>query len=365
LPHLQFSRDKRGYESTYIVHLTRRRGKAGQRILYWFRSPPNVRVGRAALDEAAIRALEEHNPDIEFDWTKILESQPPPPRPDPGERRRTARRAAGAGNEPKRRRAARTPAASRSSPRAVEEPSPASVGVAEVLEGAEGPPVSPPRVTARPVSEPQTAALASVDEAPPAGLVSQVLPFGEDSESEASDQSPALVPVTVYHGGADVQVRGAPDDAPRVSLVKAKLGSEQLARVRARYAEIMARITERAADDPARLDELRRAADTLNPDGWVTDAEIVSALQHFDTRLGELRRSLGIKRRRRSRRGGRRRRGRGAGDGAGTGPAETGLEASNQGEAASDSDDAGAEDPGSGADGAGDGGADDWEDTSE
>ncbi|MGH9147166.1 MAG: hypothetical protein ACRD1Q_10685, partial [Vicinamibacterales bacterium] len=74
---MRFTRDKRGYENTYVVHSGRRRGKARQRILYWFRTPPNVRVGRAALDEDAIRLIEENNPDIEFDWSKILEAQPP------------------------------------------------------------------------------------------------------------------------------------------------------------------------------------------------------------------------------------------------------------------------------------------------
>ena len=72
----------------------RRRGKSRSRILYWFRTPPGVRVGRAALDEDAIRLIEQHNPDIEFDWPRILKGQGSPesePRPpdirDRGERR--------------------------------------------------------------------------------------------------------------------------------------------------------------------------------------------------------------------------------------------------------------------------------------
>ena len=50
-------------------------GGRAQRILYWFRTPPGVKVGRPALDEEAIRWIEEHNPDIEFDWPKILEAK--------------------------------------------------------------------------------------------------------------------------------------------------------------------------------------------------------------------------------------------------------------------------------------------------
>ena len=141
--------------------------------------------------------------------------------------------------------------------------------------------------------------------------------------AETADQAPASVPVTVYHGGADVLVASAVAETPRVPAVEAHLGSEQLGRLRARHAEILARITERAGSDPVRLEALRRAAEALNPDSWVTDAEITAGLQHFDARLGEIRRVLGVKRRRRSRRGGRRRRGRGTG--VGTAPAAGGT----------------------------------------
>ena len=86
---MRFARDKRGYETTSLVHATRRQGRSRQRILYWFRTPPGVKVGRPALDEEAIRWIEEHNPDIEFDWQKILEAQPlgTPPADEPRSRR--------------------------------------------------------------------------------------------------------------------------------------------------------------------------------------------------------------------------------------------------------------------------------------
>jgi hypothetical protein len=139
-------------------------------------------------------------------------------------------------------------------------------------------------------------------------------PLSEVVTSEVAElpeiEPPVLVPVTVYHGGADVLVASVVDESPRQSAVEARLGSELLGRIRARYAEISARITERVGGDPARLEEMRRAAEALNPDLWVTEDEIAAGLQHFDARLGEIRRALGIKRRRRSRRGGRRRRGR-------------------------------------------------------
>jgi hypothetical protein len=45
LPHLRFSRDKRGYEHTFVVHGEKRRGRSRARILYWFRTPPGVGSG--------------------------------------------------------------------------------------------------------------------------------------------------------------------------------------------------------------------------------------------------------------------------------------------------------------------------------
>ncbi len=61
----------------------RRRGRGQHRILYWFRTPPGVRVGRAAIDEDAIHLLEQHNPDVQFDWTRILKAADDRPRSQP------------------------------------------------------------------------------------------------------------------------------------------------------------------------------------------------------------------------------------------------------------------------------------------
>ena len=42
------------------------------RLLYWYRTAPGILLGRPALDEDAIRAIEEQHPDIDFDWPAIL-----------------------------------------------------------------------------------------------------------------------------------------------------------------------------------------------------------------------------------------------------------------------------------------------------
>ena len=75
---LRFTRDKRGYEHFSLVEPTaNRRGKLKQRLLYWYRTPPNVRVGREPFDESVRRALEAQNPTIQFDWRKIVETPIP------------------------------------------------------------------------------------------------------------------------------------------------------------------------------------------------------------------------------------------------------------------------------------------------
>jgi hypothetical protein len=96
VPFLKFSRDKRGYESTYLVHTQNRRGKAPrQRILYWYRTPPGVRVGRPPFDEEARRRIEAQNPDLTFDWPTIVATPiPPPAENEQWRERRRAERAA-------------------------------------------------------------------------------------------------------------------------------------------------------------------------------------------------------------------------------------------------------------------------------
>jgi hypothetical protein len=74
----RFNRDKRGYEYFYLVEpITNRRGKSRPRILYWYRTPPNIKVGRAPFDAEVQRALEAQNPNVVFDWRKIIDAPIP------------------------------------------------------------------------------------------------------------------------------------------------------------------------------------------------------------------------------------------------------------------------------------------------
>ena len=278
MPSLRFTRDKRGYETTSLVHTGRRGGRARQRLLYWFRTPPGVKVGRPALDEDAIRWIEEHNPDIEFDWPKILQAQPPAAPPPDDARGRRPRRdrerprpAATRGARP----APPPPQAERSEP----EGSDAELSESEHLE-------PEPR-------EPEPSELEQeLEPLEPEPLE----PFELEPLAEAFEQ--------LTHPEAEEKIEPAPMPAEH------NLGREQLTRLRARYAELLTRITERGGD-PERVEALRAQAESLNPDTWVTLEEVRQGVESFEPKIRDLRAALGLRRRRRSRRGGRRRRGAG------------------------------------------------------
>jgi hypothetical protein len=92
---LRFSRDKRGYEHFQLVQpAVNRRGSGRPRILYWFRSPSNVRVGREPFDDAIRIAIEKQNPEVEFDWPQILATPIPSAEADHWRERRRLERAA-------------------------------------------------------------------------------------------------------------------------------------------------------------------------------------------------------------------------------------------------------------------------------
>jgi hypothetical protein len=92
VPTVKTSRDARGYEHVFLVETARKAGRHSRpRVLYWFRTPPGIRVGREPFDGEARRALERHHPDLRFDWEK-LRVVAPPADPEPWrERRRVAK----------------------------------------------------------------------------------------------------------------------------------------------------------------------------------------------------------------------------------------------------------------------------------
>ena len=230
------------------------RRRKGQRLLYWFRTPPGVRVGRAPIDQEAIRLLEQHNPDVQFDWTRILKDPPPDPQArrererDPRERDRRERRDA------------------RPRPRPAEP-------VAQVANGA--------------------------------------VPASNAGRAEPRDLDEAAEPVQRAESGTveprEPREPGEPgepaelSDSDRASAAFVRLGAEGLVRLRARYAEVLARIAEKPMEEPAR-EELKLQAERLNPDGWVTTDEVSAALEQYETVFEGLRAVVGRHPRRRRRR---------------------------------------------------------------
>ena len=96
MPFLKFSRDRRGYEHFAIVEPgVPRRGKPSrQRLLFWFRTPPQVKVGRLPFTDDVRRAIEAQNPNIKFDWPRLLATPIPPPDAEHWRERRRAEKAA-------------------------------------------------------------------------------------------------------------------------------------------------------------------------------------------------------------------------------------------------------------------------------
>ena len=75
MPFLRVIRDKRGYETTYLMHWYREGPRQRSRILYVFRTPGGVRVGRESLEPEILRDIEANYPDIAFDWKAVLDNR--------------------------------------------------------------------------------------------------------------------------------------------------------------------------------------------------------------------------------------------------------------------------------------------------
>ncbi len=205
-----------------------------------------------------MRSIEARNPDIEFDWPRILKEQPPP--------------------EP----AARVPPPERRSPRRQNEPRPPRGGTA----GAPARPLPERRNAPRPNEPAPAAEPASELVFPKPERVADAAPASR--EAPGAGEAPSLEHVE--------------DEGP-VTATHLRLGAEGVRRLRARHSEILARISERIPD-PARQDELKGQAERLNPDSWVTEEEVRLGLEQYESVLDALRTIVGQGRRRRRRSGG-------------------------------------------------------------
>ncbi len=232
MPFLRLTRDRRGYENTFLLHAAH----PGEppRVLYWYRSAPGVRVGRPALDEDAIRTIEEQNPDVDFDWPHILEvgavMEPEIERRPVRQKRRTGR----------------------------EQPS----GVKEEERAPSGPAQEEEELAPTPPEE----------------------DFAAPTESVFSDGE-------MIRFENEVVEEGTPP-APRAhDLLEELVGREIATRLRARHAEVVARI-HRVPLEHAQREAWEARAERLNPDNWVTPDEVLKGVQHADALFDSLRREL-------------------------------------------------------------------------
>jgi hypothetical protein len=72
VPFLRVIRDKRGYETTYLIHWYREGTRQRSRILYVFRTPGGVRVGREPFEPQVRHDIEILHPAIAFDWKAVM-----------------------------------------------------------------------------------------------------------------------------------------------------------------------------------------------------------------------------------------------------------------------------------------------------
>ncbi len=220
MPFLRLTRDRRGIEHTFLLHAA----SPGERprVLYWYRTAPDVLIGRAALDEEAIRTIEEQHPEIEFDWPAIL-------------------------------------------------------ALREAM---------PPEEEQAPVRQPRRGRGGRREGGPP-----------RPAERRAAAAAPIAIPEPPAEAEAEAEAEFAPDTftEPEVpttrGLLEELVGREIATRLRARHAEVMARIHDQGFD-AATLEQWVSRAETLDPDTWLTPDAVLAGVRDADARFEELRRAL-------------------------------------------------------------------------
>ena len=249
MPYLRFTRDRRGYEHTYLMHVAGPGSRPS--VLYWYRTAPGVLVGRPALDEDAIRLIEEQHPNIEFDWSHILEigalSSPE----------------VEAKVEPRKRKVRRE-----DEPREARE----SAGPREPREPRRGGPRAAPEAESSPSESPAGESEGEMAPGEPEPLPEMVAAAASRSEFDEDALADAR---TVPHGG----------------LLEELVGIGIATRLRARYAELLNRLHQ-APGDAMTHEEWGARLESMNPDAWVTPDEVLQGVQNADRLFDQFRREI-------------------------------------------------------------------------
>jgi hypothetical protein len=239
VPFLRLTRDRRGTENTFLLHADRPGDRP--KLLYWYRTAPGIVLGRAPLDEDAIRTIEDQHPGIDFDWPAILalsevmtpeDEAPARPRQPEGRRQR------------------------RDQPR-------------------EGQPQQQPRRR---------------DDAAPA-VPAEAIEANDDNGDSGVEE--LADPARSAEEGIEPEVRVEEPAPPRHThgLLEELVGREIATRLRARYSELSARIHERHAAGVDRELWMTRA-EPLNPDSWLTPEAVLEGVRRADGLFDSLRSEL-------------------------------------------------------------------------
>lgn len=213
------------------------------RILYWYRTAPGIVLGRAPLDEDAIRAIEEQHPEIDFDWPAILalsevmtpeDEAPPPSRSQPAGGRRKPR-------EPRRDR------------------------------------------------ERATAGVSTEAEATPPGDHAHVSAAAPEGAPRAAPSAPSA---PVAPSAPSLSLGTLDPGEPRNLLLEELAGREIGARLRMRHAEIVARIGGLDVDG-ATKDALFTRAEAIDPELWMTPESVLEGVRNADALFDALRAEVG------------------------------------------------------------------------
>ena len=247
MPYLRFSRDKRGYENTFVLHSGRARGKSQPQMLYLFRTPPDIQVGRHPLDAEAIRAVEEHNPTVTFDWRKMLK----------------VKGSVSSGSGRQLARGVRKRSKSQSGATEAVRHQKSEVRLSDVAE------------SRAPTGLTDEKALDKQDEVVDPQLLEAEAHLTDESSDEGQDEALEV-----------------PGDGDGQHPVVALMGYDTLSRLRARYAETQARINEKAASQRD-LGSIRKQTEQLNPDRWETIEAAVTGIEQFETNAEAIRAKLG------------------------------------------------------------------------
>jgi hypothetical protein len=236
VPFLRLTRDRRGFENTFLMHADRPGDRP--RLLYWYRTAPGIVQGRSPLDEDAIRTIEEQHPDIDFDWPAILalaEVMTPedeaPARPPQQQRQQQGRRQRGRDQRP--------------------QPPPPSAAAPEQSGSAIAPE-----------------------------------PSEELRRDDRVTESPDAVKPAEEEEAAIVEI-----PPPRNLLVEELAGREIGSRLRARYADIIGRIQDLDVDGSVK-DAWFTRAEAIDPELWMTPEAVLEGVRNADAQYDKLRAEL-------------------------------------------------------------------------